>query len=105
MNNPMEEWPVERIENEKRRAAILRHLMNSTDNECGDQLLAHACRALGITSSPIQIRAAIAYLTEAGLVTRQDFDEIVVVKITKEGKAVARGHMSVPGIMTPTDFD
>lgn len=98
-------WPVKEVETEKRRAAILRHLMNSTGNECGDAMLALACRVLGIVSTPQEIVAAIGWLESAGLVSSERFPNVVVAKITREGKAVARGHTAVAGVMTPTDFD
>lgn len=96
---------MKEIETEKRRAAILRHLMDSPDNEAGDGILAQGCRALGIVSTPHEVIAAIGWLEALGLVTSERHGQVVLAKITREGKAVARGHVSVAGVATPTEFD
>ena len=99
----LEEWAngVVRIETEKRRLEILEHLLATPRYECAASLLRLECQRLGVPSTLDQTIAALQWLEEQELVTVRAHNDEIVARITRNGREVADGSRSVPGVMRP----
>jgi len=86
---------------EDRRLVILRFLAEDADYAMNTSLLQSALESIGHGVSRDRVTADAAWLEEAGLVVCEDLGHIVVVKITRRGLDVARGHAVVPGVKRP----
>ncbi len=95
----------ERLMAEHRRLSILRALENpSIGPECNDSILHDiVCREYSIKSSRDQIRTALTWLRDQGLVKLRVPDENVYIAIaTQAGNDVALGNTTVPGVKRPS---
>lgn len=97
----MKDWPVERIETEKRRYAILRHLSETPGYELGDELLMLGCRAQGVPSTLDQVRTAMGWLEEQDLVALNRVGEVVIARLRNDGLEVVNGYRRIAGILPP----
>jgi len=95
----MKGWPIMEVESEKRRFAILRHLMDTPGRELNDMILADGCRVQGIPTTGDQARTAMNWLAENDLVAVRSLGRFMVAKLTRAGSEVARGITDVPGIL------
>ncbi len=84
-----------------RRLAILRGLAASPASTSNDSLLNALLDDLGVLSTRDQVRTAIAWLAEQGLVTVRDREGLVIVEATGRGLDVAASKAYVPGIARP----
>lgn len=101
---PLPNWPVERIETEKRRLVMLRRLAGEPGYEIAASILGHHCRRVGVPSTSDQIAAAAAWLAEQGCVTlrhEDSEDQETVLRLTRAGREVAEGARVLPGVLRP----
>jgi hypothetical protein len=97
------EWAnaVLRIETEKRRLEILQYLSCMPRYEAAASLLRLNCERLGVPSTMDQIVAAVQWLQEQELITVRRHTDEIIARVTQNGKEVAEGSRSVPGVMRP----
>lgn len=94
-------WPVERIESEMRRLRVLQYLLRQPDYEAGQSLLVLHCRQIGVPTTRDQMSACIGWLAEQELVSARVYEGEPVARLTTDGRAVAEGSRSVPGVLRP----
>lgn len=94
-------WPVVRIETEKRRLVILQFLTLSTGYEAQADVLRDYCCRFGVPTTDDAARAALHWLQDALLATLREADDTIIARITVEGIEVAQGLRKHPGVMTP----
>lgn len=97
------EWAVAvvRIETEKRRLEILEYLLQQPRYEAAATLLRLNCQRLGVPSTMDQIVAALQWLQEQELITVRVHADETVARITQNGREVADGSRTLPGVMRP----
>ena len=95
------EWPVHRIETEKRRLEVLRYLVNSGRYEAAATMLRMHCSRIGVPTSNDQIAAALAWLAEHELITVRGEGADPVARVTSDGRDVAEGLTAYPGVLRP----
>lgn len=93
--------PVQKIETEKRRFAVLKHLDDTPGYRVNAMILAMGAVAQGVPTTSDQMAAAISWLEEQELVTSERFGELIVAQLTPGGQEVARGARVFPGVMRP----
>lgn len=89
-------------ETEHRRLAILRHLEKSSDYTSNASILVDVVRGVGVPTSDDQMRAALAWLSEAELIEMTDHGHVVIATATAHGADVALGRVLHPGVKRPT---
>ncbi|WP_090160214.1 hypothetical protein [Loktanella sp. DSM 29012] len=92
---------VVRIETEKRRLEILEYLMGTPGYEAAASLLRLNCQRLGVPSTMDQTIAALQWLEEQELITVRRHADEIIARITLDGREVADGTRTVPGVMRP----
>jgi len=97
-----ETWPVARIETEKRRLAVLRHLDDTPGYQLNTTILRLGAEAQGIPTTEDQALDAVAWLGEMDLVTVDDARGLVLATLTRAGQEVAQGRRIVRGIARPS---
>lgn len=97
----MNVWPVERIEAEMRRLQILRYLAGAGGYEASAGVLRLHCAQIGLPTTADQLRAALAWLDEAELVTSRAYGTDTISRITSIGRDVAEGTQIHPGVLRP----
>ncbi|MGR3485497.1 MAG: VpaChn25_0724 family phage protein [Paracoccaceae bacterium] len=97
----MWDWPVARIETEKRRLEVLRYLCAQPGYQAALSIVRLHCQRIGVPSTRDQIEQAATWLDQAGLITVRDLDRDPVARITHSGREVAEGLTAVPGILRP----
>lgn len=95
----MKGWPVKEVETEKRRFAILKHLRQTPGRELSEDLLMLGARAQGIPTTRSQIRTAMHWLAENGLVKLEQLGAMPVAELTEAGADVVAGQSVPPGIL------
>lgn len=95
------EWPVARVETEKRRLEVLRYLTRSGSYEAAGSILRMHCSQIGVPTTGQQIVAAIQWLAEAELITVRGEGDDPVARITHDGRDVAEGMSVHPGVLRP----
>lgn len=87
---------------EERRLVILRVLDSAGPSN--DSVLTTGVAHVGVPSSRDQVRTAMRWLEEQGLLTIEALDDGRVLKaaITERGLDVAAGRARVPGVKRPT---
>lgn len=95
--------PFDQLMTEHRRLAILRALANpDSAGRINDSILHTIVTGVGIASSRDQVRTAIGWLKEQGLVTVTPLDTgTLVAAITQAGCDVACGNATVIGVQRP----
>lgn len=85
-----------------RRLCILR-LLKEAGGSANDSVLHAALEQLGHVRQPrAVIRADLAFLVGAGLLTEDFYGSVQVVKITKRGVEAAEGRIAVEGVNPPS---
>ena len=99
----LQDWAnsVVTIETEKRRLSILQYLLKSSGYEAVAGLLRLHCIATGVPSTFDQILAAIQWLEEQELITVRNHVNEPISRLTIDGREVAEGQRSVPGVLRP----
>lgn len=95
----------EQLMAEHRRLSILRALENpGIGPECNDSILHDiVCREYSIKSSRDQIRTALTWLRDQGLIKLKVLEESVYIAVaTQAGNDVAMGYATVPGVKRPS---
>ena len=89
---------------EHRRLAILRALASpKSGGESNDSILQSIAIDAGIASSRDQIKSALTWLDEQGLVVVRSLESgTLVAAITQRGVDVAGGLLTVPGVQRPS---
>jgi hypothetical protein len=88
---------------EHRRLIILRSLENpKIGPSCNDSILTTICNEFGCRSSRDQVKTAVAWLEEQGLVTFREQGSAYVVTVTGRGAEAATGILTVPGVKRPS---
>lgn len=96
------------IYEEHRRLIILRSLENpKIGPSCNDSILQTICTAeFGCRSSRDQIKSAVTWLEEQGLVKNKVQESgTYIVTITQRGAEVATGILTAPGVKRPSPGD
>jgi len=88
---------------EHRRICILRVLAApDSGGTANDSILTTVVNDRGVVSTRDQIKTALHWLAEQGLITLNCFDNgLCVVTITQRGLDVAAGRATVPGVHRP----
>lgn len=84
-----------------RRLVLLRALNSAAQYKANAYLLRRYCDMLGHVASADRIEQDIAWLTEQGLVEREQQQGVTVAKLTARGMDVATGAATVPGVQRP----
>lgn len=84
------------------RLAILRHLNEAPAYSANDSFLYGLVNRLGLTATRDQIRTALTWLSQQGLVETETIASVMVATITQSGIEVAAGRSIVPGIQRPS---
>lgn len=96
--------PFDQLMAEHRRLAILRALANpGSGGKINDSILHTVVVGVGIASSRDQIRTALGWLREQGLVQLAELETgTLVATITQGGCDVATGNSTVIGVQRPS---
>jgi hypothetical protein len=86
---------------EHRRLAILRHLDALPQFSSNASIIRDVLAGVGVPSSEDQLRQALAWLEEMGLVRLRHAEEVTIAEITGRGSEVARGEALAPGVAGP----
>lgn len=86
---------------EEQRLAILQCLEPAVGYARHEYLLLEQVRALGLGVSHAAMRAELAWLSEAGLLTVDTVGEAQIARLTQHGVDAARGFASIPGVARP----
>lgn len=81
-----------------RRLSILRILDNAAGYTSNESILTAMVNHFGITSTRDQVRGEIAWLAEAGMVSSEDLEGLLVVTATARGAEIAQGRAHHPDI-------
>lgn len=94
----------QQVMHEHRRISILRVLASDgSGGECNDSILHSEVVRAGVRSSRDQVRTALFWLQEQGLITLRTLDSgTIVATITQRGLDVAHGNTTVPGVQRPS---
>lgn len=88
---------------EHRRLVILRVLAEIASHRTNTSVLADAANHYGVSSTRDDIRTDVAWLSDQGLVRREQLTESVsLVVLTERGADVADGRACVPGVRKPS---
>jgi hypothetical protein len=91
---------------EHRRLIILRALEDpKIGPTCNDSILQSICNEFGCRTSRDQVKTAVAWLEEQGLVKFKEQGTAYVVTITGRGMEAATGLLTVPGVKRPSPGD
>lgn len=88
---------------EHRRLSILRALSSpESGGKANDSILHSIVCSVGIPSSRDQIKTALTWLKDQGLITLNSLESgTFVAAITQSGLDVAAGNATVPGVQRP----
>jgi hypothetical protein len=86
---------------EDRRLVILRGLKSAAQYRANALLLKQYCAAVGHIVSSDRMVQDIAWLSEQGLVTVEQVEQLSVATLTARGLDVAEGNATVPGVKRP----
>jgi Fe2+ or Zn2+ uptake regulation protein len=86
---------------EQCRLVVLQTLSACGDYRLHEYLLLERVRDLGLGTTRDQLRAALAWLAEQGLVSLETIEEAAVPRLTARGQDVAEGLATVPGVARP----
>lgn len=103
MIESMKGWPVARIETEKRRAAVLKHLDDTPGYKLNAELLTLGAEAQGIPTTSDQMLDALHWLADLEMVQVHEpaGTQLVIAELTRAGRDVARGKRVVRGVARP----
>ena len=88
-------------EREHRRLAILSMLMQASEYQLNESLLASTLHAMALTVSHDALRTQLAWLREQGLVTIEEVAGLQIATLTQRGMEAAQGIIEVPGVRRP----
>ncbi|GAB4197814.1 MAG: hypothetical protein OHK0024_36740 [Thalassobaculales bacterium] len=88
------------------RLTLLRLLADMPGRQANDSLLCAAARRFGVLASRDQVRTALAWLAEQGLLSLSaaslpDGPAITVATLSQRGLDVAHGVAGLPGVARP----
>jgi hypothetical protein len=83
------------------RLSILRTLENAPAYRANDSVIRDTLGRFGLASSRDEIRTALAWLAEQGLVELEEVGPYAVGTLTSRGADVASGAARVPGVKRP----
>ena len=86
---------------QRRRLDLLRLLALEPGYRLNAPLLHACCCEAGLPSTLDQVEGSLAWLAEAGLVTREAVSGVTVASLTPRGLDVSRGLAEVPGVARP----
>lgn len=84
-----------------RRLVILAMLAEDADYSHNEYVISAGLKAFGHQVSQDKLRSELAWLAEQGLVTITNTANVHVVTLTRRGKDVASGAVTVPGVKRP----
>lgn len=84
------------------RLTILRLLEEDPNYTMNDSMITDLVPAYGFSQSRDQIRTALAWLREQGLIIYGDNPDIVIAQLSERGADVALGRITVPGVKRPS---
>lgn len=91
---------LRQVEIEKRRWAVLSHLEKSgPPHILNDEILIMGCRAAGVPTTSDELKDAILWLEERGYITTETLGGMLMATITKDGREIAQGLRTVPGLI------
>ena len=82
------------------RLAVLQALEAAGNYALQLPMLTSGVRAVGVPASADQVRGAVDWLAEQGLVTVEN-PGVVIAKLTSRGAEVAQGHARATGVARP----
>ncbi|QBF31513.1 hypothetical protein [Thalassococcus sp. S3] len=97
----MKNWPVEQVEAEKRRGAILKHLKEAPGGQLSLEYLKIGCTAQGIPSNIDQVKNAVVWLQENDLARLETLGSMELAVLMPDGKEVVQGVRMVRGVLDP----
>jgi len=84
-----------------RRLSILRVLAEG-GYSANESLIRDVVETFGVGATRDQVRGAIAWLADQGLVTAEAIAGLTIARITERGLDVAHGRASYPGVKRPS---
>lgn len=84
------------------RLEILRVLAEAPAGQANALILTSAVRDLGLSATGDQVRAAIDWLAEIGLLSKGEVNGLIVATLKERGEDVARGRAKVDGVQRPS---
>lgn len=84
------------------RLAILRFLAAAPSYSGNESLLTDAVNSVGVVVTRDQVKTAIGWLAEQGLVTVEELHGLTIAKATQRGIEVAEGRAIVAGVKRPS---
>lgn len=85
------------------RLAILRSLLDLPDRSAHESLIVDLVNAVRIGADRDQVRGAITWLHEQGLVVAEVVKGSLAAQLTERGERVAEGKSSYPGVKRPSN--
>ena len=86
---------------EQLRLTVLQTLAACGDYRLHEYLLLERVRDLGLGTTRDQLRGAIVWLGEQGLVQAEEIEGALVPRLSARGQDVAEGLATVPGVARP----
>ena len=88
---------------EHRRITILRQLAGPGGNAgINDSIMQTVCNEFGVSSSRDQVKSALNWLEEQGLVSLKRVGSLVIAYPKQRGNDVAKGIIIVDGVQPPS---
>lgn len=94
----IERLPLAKVENEKRRWLILKHLSEMEGRALASEMLAPALTAWGVPTTVDQVKIAAHWLSEQGFVEVDRIGRLEIVRLLGQGREVITRHLDVPGL-------
>ena len=90
-----------KFEEEDRKLVILRLLAEDNDYRVNSAILQQGIDLYGHSVSRDRLHTDLVWLAEQDLVTTENINSVLVVKLTQRGLDVANGRANVPGVRRP----
>lgn len=84
-----------------RRLTILRFLAESPEYTSNASILMDVCNDLGVTSTRDQLLGDITWLTDQGMITKEDHNGFIIATATGLGVEIAQGLTRHDGVQRP----
>ncbi len=89
------------FEQEERRLVVLRLLSEDADYRTNSSMLEQGLELYGLNVSRDRLHTDLVWLAEQDLLTAEQVQSVMVVKLTQRGLDVANGRAQVPGVKRP----
>jgi len=90
-----------KFQEEDRKLAILRLLAEDNDYRVNSSILQQGLDLYGHSVSRDRLHTDLVWLAEQDLVTTEDINSVLVVKLTQRGLDVSSGRATCPGVKRP----